>query len=90
MTAAGLLERAIAAGALVLLSPLLAFLAFCIVAESGLPVIYRQERVGRGGRRFLLVKLRSMRTSASGSKVTAGGDARITRVGTILRKYKLD
>ena len=48
-----------------------------------------QERVGRGGRRFRIFKFRSM-TKSAGTLITVAGDARVTRVGAILRKLKLD
>jgi lipopolysaccharide/colanic/teichoic acid biosynthesis glycosyltransferase len=53
-------------------------------------VLFRQERVGKGGRLFHLLKFRSMRVHAGGAQVTARGDARITEVGRFLRKTKLD
>lgn len=60
------------------------------MANSGRPVFFRQFRVGRAGRPFRLVKLRSMRPSSSGPSVTARGDARVTPVGRWLRRTKLD
>ncbi|HLI31464.1 MAG TPA: sugar transferase [Solirubrobacteraceae bacterium] len=78
---------------LVLSSPLLAAAAIAIRLESRGPVIYRQRRVGRGGRPFQLLKLRTMVVGAerlgAGLKVDAG-DPRITRVGAILRRTSLD
>ncbi len=85
-----LIEAVLAAIALVLALPVLLFAAVCLVAESGLPVLFRQTRLGRNGRPFTLFKLRSMRAGTSGLLVTAEGDPRITRVGALLRKYKLD
>jgi len=75
---------------LILFSPILAIAATCIALESGFPIVFRQVRVGRHGRPFHLLKLRSMRPSRAGCRITAGGDPRVTRVGRILRKYKLD
>lgn len=83
-------ERLAAGFALVILAPLLAVVALAIVLESGFPVIFRQERVGKNGRIFRLIKLRSMRNEKHGTLITAAGDVRITRVGAILRRYKLD
>jgi lipopolysaccharide/colanic/teichoic acid biosynthesis glycosyltransferase len=83
-------EAALAAAGLVLAAPVLAVSAAAIAATSGLPVFFRQERVGRGGRPFTLVKLRTMRASGGGPKVTAGNDPRITTVGRFLRHTKLD
>jgi lipopolysaccharide/colanic/teichoic acid biosynthesis glycosyltransferase len=83
-------EAALAAAGLVVSAPVLAVAAAAIAATSGLPVFFRQERVGRGGRPFTLIKLRTMRATGGGPKVTAGNDPRITAVGRFLRRTKLD
>ena len=83
-------EAAVSLAALAVSAPLLALSAAAIAATSGGPVIFRQERVGRGGRTFVLYKLRTMRPARGGPQVTAGDDARVTRVGGILRRTKLD
>lgn len=83
------LEAAAAAAGLVLLSPALLVLAAAVVVDSGLPALFRQARVGKDGRLFTLLKLRTMR-GAAGPEVTARGDARVTRVGRFLRRTKLD
>jgi lipopolysaccharide/colanic/teichoic acid biosynthesis glycosyltransferase len=83
------IERIAAGLALLLFAPILAFAGLAILLESGFPVIFRQERVGKNGKTFRLVKLRSMRND-HGTLITAAGDARVTKVGTILRRYKLD
>lgn len=70
--------------------PVLLVAALCIVLDSGWPVLFRQARMGRGGRTFTLLKLRSMRPFLLGPSLTATGDPRITAVGAFLRKYKLD
>jgi exopolysaccharide biosynthesis polyprenyl glycosylphosphotransferase len=73
--------------------PVLLLAAICIYLESGLPVLYRQERVGRGGRIFTLYKLRSMRQDAERSGApqwAAANDDRTTRVGRFLRKSRID
>lgn len=77
---------------LLLLSPLFALIAVLVVLDSGLPVLFRQERVGRGGRRFLLWKFRTMVVNADrlGGELTVGCDPRITRSGRFLRASKLD
>ena len=73
------------------LFPVVAAAAAAVVLSSGTSPIFRQRRVGRGGRPFTLVKLRTMRSGRSGEvEVTAGDDARVTRVGRILRKTKID
>jgi len=85
-----MLERALSGLALVLFSPALAVIALAILIEDGAPVLFRQTRVGRGGRPFPLLKFRSMRKSSEGALLTASGDRRITRVGGVIRKLKLD
>jgi lipopolysaccharide/colanic/teichoic acid biosynthesis glycosyltransferase len=54
------------------------------------PALYRQVRIGREGRPFVIYKLRTMSVSAGGAEVTAVADARITPVGRVLRKLKID
>jgi len=76
---------------LIVALPILGAAAVAIKIEDGGPVLFRQVRVGRNGATFHLFKLRSMGTGpVSGALVTAAGDKRITRVGRVLRKYKLD
>jgi len=76
---------------LLLLSPLLLLLAFAVRVSSGSPVLFVQERVGRRGRPFRLLKFRTMRQgSDSGLLITGSGDRRVTRLGRILRATKLD
>lgn len=84
------IERAVALIALVLSSPLLASIACAIVFEDGMPVLFKQTRVGLLGRPFQLLKFRSMYKQASGTQLTVRGDKRITKVGVFLRRYKLD
>jgi len=74
---------------LVVLSPVMLAIAVAIVVDSGLPVLFTQDRVGKGGQVFRIHKFRTMR-AAAGPRVTAGGDPRITRVGGFLRRTKLD
>lgn len=85
-------ERAAAALALLACLPILLMLAFLILLTSPGPVLFRQERVGQGGRRFILLKLRTMVADAGsrGAHVTARTDPRITSVGRFLRRFKLD
>ncbi len=77
---------------LVLLSPFLFALAIWIKLDSPGPVFFRQERVGRFGCVFRIYKFRTMVTDAErlGLQITVGADARVTRAGRWLRKYKLD
>jgi sugar transferase (PEP-CTERM system associated) len=73
--------------------PVMALTALAIWLEDGGPVLYRQERVGEGGRPFTLSKFRSMRTDAekAGKPIWArDGDDRVTRVGRVIRKTRLD
>ena len=77
---------------LILLSPLFLLLAVLIKADSAGPVFFRAERVGQGGKRFRLLKFRSMVYGAArlGPGITTAEDERITRVGRLLRNSKLD
>ena len=75
---------------LVLVSPLMVVCALGVKLSSPGPVIFRQKRVGQGGRPFFLLKFRSMRVGERGPQVTRSGDARVTRFGRWLRKLKLD
>jgi lipopolysaccharide/colanic/teichoic acid biosynthesis glycosyltransferase len=84
------IEAAAALVGLIVFSPVIALGAAAVAMTSGGPVFFRQTRVGRGGRPFTLVKLRTMRSSRGAPEVTAGGDARVTPVGRFLRHTKLD
>ncbi len=98
-----LVDIVASAAALLVLSPLLCALAWIIVRDSKGPVFFRQERVGRNGERFKMVKFRSMVTSAeqdlaalrdlnegAGLLFKLKNDPRITTCGRWLRKYSLD
>ena len=76
--------------ALTVSTPLLALLAIIIATTSRGPVLFRQERVGLNGRRFVLYKLRTMRVSSEAFRLATTGDSRVTPVGKLLRKLKLD
>jgi lipopolysaccharide/colanic/teichoic acid biosynthesis glycosyltransferase len=87
------LDIALAALLLAVTSPLFALAALAIRLESRGPVFYRQLRVGRGGEQFQLWKLRTMvpGAEAMGAGIyVLEGDARITRVGRMLRRFSLD
>jgi len=75
---------------LVLLFPLLVIVALLIKCDSQGPVFFKQERMGRGFRPFWIYKFRTMRQASNGFPLTVGGDPRITRVGRLLRKTKID
>jgi lipopolysaccharide/colanic/teichoic acid biosynthesis glycosyltransferase len=80
-------------GALVVASaPIQAVLAAAVRASSPGPVLHRARRVGRGGVPFEILKFRTMVVGAAsaGPGITAGGDPRVTRVGRLLRRTKLD
>jgi lipopolysaccharide/colanic/teichoic acid biosynthesis glycosyltransferase len=85
-----LIEALIALLGLIASSPILAACALAIRLNSRGPVFFRQLRMGRRGKPFLMYKLRTMRASQPGINVTASDDDRITMVGRILRKTKLD
>jgi lipopolysaccharide/colanic/teichoic acid biosynthesis glycosyltransferase len=86
-----LFDTACASAGLALLAPIFAIIALAIKLDDGGPVLYSQDRVGKGLRKFRLLKFRSMFSGcAEGSLLTAPRDARVTRVGRFLRRYKLD
>jgi lipopolysaccharide/colanic/teichoic acid biosynthesis glycosyltransferase len=76
--------------ALLLLWPLFAVVALLVRVTSRGPAFFRQERLGRGGRPFRIWKFRTMTANASGRAITAAGDARVTRIGRLLRRTKID
>ena len=89
---------------LIVILPLLALLAIAVKTTSKGPVFFRQERVGRGGKRFMILKFRTMRLGADGEKAGLAhlnhtgdsrlfkipNDPRVTRVGAFLRRWSLD
>ncbi|MCA0436777.1 MAG: sugar transferase [Austwickia sp.] len=83
-------DALVAAVGLVATSPLLAAIAVAVAAEGPGGVLFRQERVGLGGRTFRIHKFRTMAAVHDGSLISATGDARVTRVGRVLRASKLD
>lgn len=84
------IEVLIASLALLLFSPLLILFAAAVALTSRGPVIFRQHRVGRGGRIFVLYKLRTMHPGQDLLQITAEDDQRVTKVGRVLRKMKFD
>jgi sugar transferase (PEP-CTERM system associated) len=86
------LNFAIAAVGVVLALPIALLAALAIKLESPGPVFYQQERVGKNGRRFTIIKFRSMRPDAeqSGPQWAAAGDDRTTRIGRFIRKVRID
>jgi lipopolysaccharide/colanic/teichoic acid biosynthesis glycosyltransferase len=83
-------EAALAFAGLVAMAPLLAVSALAVVLSSRGPVLFHHERVGWRGLRFRLLKFRTMRHGATGLEISAADDARITPVGRVLRRIKLD
>jgi exopolysaccharide biosynthesis polyprenyl glycosylphosphotransferase len=101
----GVVDRVVAAGLLVLFSPILGLLTVLIRADSPGPAVYRQTRVGRNGRLFTVYKLRTMQIDADhvveqlaeanesdrdGVLFKIKRDPRITKIGSVLRTYSLD
>jgi len=86
-------DVALSSALMLVFSPLALLSAIAVKLEDGGPVLYRQERIGRGGKPFHILKFRSMRTDAeaSGAQLYSGdGDPRLTHVGGFLRKHHLD
>ncbi|WP_432476758.1 exopolysaccharide biosynthesis polyprenyl glycosylphosphotransferase [Nocardioides sp. GXQ0305] len=96
-------ERIVAATALLVLLPVLLTVAVAVRRDTSGPAIFRQQRVGRGGRAFTMYKFRTMTTSAPDDTAVLEGhndsdgclfklrdDPRITRVGHVLRRYSVD
>src|SRR6476646_8788693 len=85
-------DLSVACLGLLITSPLLVLISILIKLDSHGPVIFRQVRVGRGLSPFKMYKFRTMlpKASTQGPLLTIGHDARVTRVGKILRKLKLD
>lgn len=84
------IDVSLAAVCLVFSSPVCIAAAIAIRANSSGPVLFRQERVGQDGRIFRIRKFRTMWDGRGGPAVSAAGDRRVTHVGRILRKSKLD
>lgn len=85
------IEALVALTTLLLLMPLLLVCVALVWWGSGRPVFFRQQRMGYRGRPFTLIKFRTMRASSPGAlQVTVDGDDRITPIGHVLRRLKLD
>lgn len=80
----------ISSSALALLGPSFVAIAAWIKLDSRGPIFYRGERVGQDGKPFKIMKFRTMRDASAGPTSTSEDDPRITNVGRILRRYKLD
>lgn len=77
-------------GALIVAAPVMAIIAALIRADSKGPALFRQERVGMNGRHFRIHKFRTLRADAGGPLISPTHDNRVTRVGAVLRRTKLD
>jgi len=76
--------------ALAIAAPLLVIAALAILAEDGGPILFRQIRIGRYGKPFTILKLRSMSVGRRGPAITSRNDLRITKTGKWLRAFKFD
>ncbi len=85
-----LFDRVFALAGLVLVLPVLLFISLIIWIRDGWPVFFVQQRIGRDGFLFNMVKFRTMRSNDGKNTVSVKGDSRITPTGAFLRRYKLD
>jgi exopolysaccharide biosynthesis polyprenyl glycosylphosphotransferase len=88
-----LFDITVAAGALIVLSPLLLLVALAIKLEDRGPILFVQRRMGRANTFFNMLKFRSMRVEkndANGERSTARDDARVTRIGAFIRRTSID
>ncbi len=76
---------------IIIMCPIFLIISILIKISSGSPILFRQDRVGRDGEIFSLIKFRTMGISSdSNITITVQGDMRITKIGKFLRRYKLD
>ena len=87
-----IMDFAISFMLLIILSPLIAILAIAVKLSSGGPVIYKQERIGKNGRPFIIYKFRTMYVNSEpdGPVLSSINDSRITPVGYFMRRHRLD
>ncbi len=83
-------EIALAIGGLIVVAPVLIIFAVFIKANSRGQILFRQKRVGLNGETFTLFKLRTMAETEKGLMITSADDNRVTAIGKILRKSKID
>lgn len=83
-------EALVALAAVLVAAPVIAAAGLLVKLTSSGPALFRQERVGRHGRHFRLYKMRTMRAARGGPLLTARHDSRITPVGRLLRRTKID
>jgi lipopolysaccharide/colanic/teichoic acid biosynthesis glycosyltransferase len=91
MSAKRALDLLLGAPALVLVAPVLVGIALAmrLTGDCG-PFLYRAERVGEGGVAFTILKIRTMAHGSGGAGITAARDPRVTPIGRILRRYRID
>ncbi|MFT3933370.1 MAG: sugar transferase [Chitinophagaceae bacterium] len=87
-----LLDIIVSVSGLIILSPLMLYVALRVALSSKGPVLFRQERIGYKGKPFIIYKFRSMYVNSEddGPSLSSSKDSRITRYGKILRKWRLD
>ena len=91
MTVKRMMDVVLGTIGLVMAAPILAWAAVAMrMSGDRGPFLYRARRVGQGGKLFTILKVRTMATDRSGSKLTLAGDPRVTKVGRTLRRYRLD
>lgn len=91
MVLKSIFDRLMSLIGLLFLWPVLLIVVFLIKLKMpGGPAIFKQKRVGQNGKLFTMYKFRSMTVSHDGSSISVAGESRITPLGAILRKYKLD
>lgn len=84
-------DRVVAFVGLLFLWPVLVIVAVLVkIKMPGGPIFFKQQRVGKDGKLFTMVKFRTMTVDHGGTSVSVAGESRITPFGAILRKYKLD
>ncbi|MBP7477953.1 MAG: exopolysaccharide biosynthesis polyprenyl glycosylphosphotransferase, partial [Chitinophagales bacterium] len=86
------LDYVISILALIITAPIIALIAILIKLDSKGAVFYKQERIGYRGRKFQIIKFRSMKTNAENERplLSSDNDTRVTKVGKVLRKWRLD
>lgn len=70
--------------------PIIAIVSILIKIRMPGPIFFKQKRVGKNGKLFTMIKFRTMNVSHNGSSISVKGENRITKLGAVLRKYKLD
>jgi len=84
------LDRSLALFALIVLAPLIALIGVCVRLRLGAPVLFQQERAGKGGEPFALIKFRTMTDQRDADGRLLPDEARLTRLGAFLRASSLD